>query len=105
MPSIRKVKRAAQIRFSALMLGYSVAPNGDVSVRLPGRRKAVHLTRMELTFIRALPDPLGSQSTSGCALSSSPFSATCETGSNAGQFLQLVDRSASCTTPPESCSH
>jgi hypothetical protein len=55
MASIRKVKRATYNRFSALMLGYSVAPNGDVSLRLPGRRKAVHLTRIELVFIQALP--------------------------------------------------
>jgi len=76
MASARSLKRRAHRKVSQLCIGVSLSPCGDVSVKLPGR-KVLHLTRIELSVIQALPVPRGPQSTSGYALFSGLSSATC----------------------------
>jgi hypothetical protein len=58
MPSLRKLKREQSRQFARSCITLSVAPGGDIFVRLPGRRKTLQLTRVELGFIQALPMPL-----------------------------------------------
>lgn len=83
MVSSRKLKRKHSAQMARLCITVSLAPNGDVSVRLPGRRKVLHLTRFDLSVIQALPAPARPLSTSGYGFSSSPSSSTCASESHA----------------------